>query len=56
MFLVELEKGKPPEKVGRKVTDLSLLVGEGGRTAGQLQKIRPAILPIQNKKFKRAFN
>jgi hypothetical protein len=48
-----LEKGKPSEKVGRKVTDLSLrlIEGYGGRTAGQHQKIRPAILPIQNNRF-----
>jgi hypothetical protein len=36
---LKLEKGKPPEKTGRKVTDLSLRVGGyGGRTAGQPQE------------------
>ena len=30
----QIDKGKPPEKTGRKVTDLSLRVGGyGGRTA-----------------------
>jgi hypothetical protein len=33
----KLEKGKPSEKVGRKVTDLSLHKRYGGRTTGQIQ-------------------